>query len=304
MKYKIRHFILLILVALFSTSCAGPQVKNFVDFANSGVLFTEQAPKVYDYAYCFEVNMDTAKLIEDRENAIELEISGDPLAETLRKRNQLFLERLENFNLMKKHSLLLRSYFKALANLAADQVPEQAGKAASNLASQLRILEPKIGNIKIQGVAVASLFQPAAEFAIAAFRNTKLKQHLENHGKAIFDAIELQREMFVLLRKIELDQDRQGWRQRQNMELARPLKDLEKSLPANWPQQRLLLLTASPSETPVSASIHAAGELQKNLKSLSADQGGVLDQLERSIIWIDALLQAFEKARVGESQSK
>jgi hypothetical protein len=301
-KIRIKYVVLLGLAVLFLNSCAGPRARDFVEFANSGVLFTNEAPKVYDYAYRSEVNMDSAKLIEDRENAIELGVSGGPLAETLKKRNDLFFERLEQFNLMKKHALLLRSYFRALANLAAGEVPEKAGTAASNIASQLKTLEPDIGNIKIGGAAVTSLFQPVAEFAVAAFRNSQLRGHLEKHGKTIFDAIELQREMFLLLRDIERNHDKEGWRRREKVELANPLKDLKTDLPANWAEQRLSLLTISPSETPITAAIQAAEELQRNLKSLSSGQGSALDKLERSIIWVDALLQAFEKAQSAQGE--
>ena len=303
-KLGIKYVFLLGLAVLLLNACAGPQTKNFVVFANSGVLFTNEVPKVYDYAYRSEVNMDSAKLIEDRERAIKLGSSGVDLADTLKDRNQLFLDRLEQFNLMKKHALLLRSYFVALANLAAGEVPEKAGISASNIASQLKGLEPKIANIKIEGRAVTSLLQPVTEFAIAAFQNRQLKEHLEEHGKSVFDAIGLQKEMFLLLRDIELDQDKEGWRRRENVELAKPLNDLKTGLPANWADQRVSLLTISPSETPITAAIQAAEELQNNLKSLAANHGSALDQLERSIIWVDALLQAFEKARPGQSESK
>jgi hypothetical protein len=81
--------------------------------------------------------------------------------------------------------------------------------------------------------------------------------------------------------------------------LIKPLKNLKNDLPANWADQRLALLTVSPAETPLSAAIQATEELQQNLKSLSLNQGNTIDKLERSIIWMNALVEAFEKVQGG-----
>ena len=60
-------YLILAVLVLGLTACAGPQTKDFAEFASSGIRFTEQTPKVYDYAFKQEVNADSAKLIGDRE---------------------------------------------------------------------------------------------------------------------------------------------------------------------------------------------------------------------------------------------
>ena len=50
------------------------------------------------------------------------------------------------------------------------------------------------------------------------------------------------------------------------------------------------------------AAIEAAEGLQQNLQSLSHNQSGAIDQLERSIMWIDALLNAIETSKRGVKQ--
>ena len=251
------------------SACAGPQTKDFAEFASCGIRFTEQTPKVYDYAFAQEVNADSAKLIGDRDRAKELGVSGDKLAETLKERDALFIERLEQLNLMKKHAILMRSYFTVLAKIASEDNVEEAGKAAANIASQLESLVPKIKTIKVLNSPISDLFQPVTKIVVEVLKNAHLKQHLEQHGQTIWNAIELQRDMFVLLLKIEQEQDQKAWWQRENLELAKPLKNLTNDLPANWSEQRLALLAVSPTETPLSAAIQAAKKLQQNLKSLA-----------------------------------
>jgi hypothetical protein len=301
MKKKIfskRYFILIVLV-LGLSACVGPQTKDFAEFANSGIRFTDQVPKVYDYAFGQEVNADSAKIIGDREIVKELGTSIDSLTAALEKRNNIFLERLEQFNLMKKHAILMRSYFMTLAKLASGEHSEEAGKTAANIASQMESLVPEIKTIKVLDTPISGLFQPITKMAVEAMKNKYLKKHLEQHGHTVWNAIALQREMFLILRKIELEQDQKGWRKREDFELVKPLKNLKSDLPANWAEQRLALLTVSPAETPLSAAIQAAEELQQNLKSLALNQGNTIDKLERSIIWMNALVEAFEKVQGG-----
>ena len=294
-----KDYVILVVLILGLSACAGPRTKDFAEFASCGIRFTEQTPKVYDYAFSQEVNADSAKIISDREQSKELGISGDKLAETLKERDALFMERLDQFNLMKKHAILMRSYFTVLAKLASEENVEEAGKAAANIASQMEQLVPQITKITVLNKSISGLFQPVTQIAVEALKNAYLKKHLEQHGQTIWNAIELQRDMFMLLLKIEQDQDQKAWRQRENFELARPLKNLKNDLPANWSEQRLALLMVSPAETPISAAIQATEELQQNLKSLTLNQGSTIDKVERSIIWINALIEAFEKVQGG-----
>jgi hypothetical protein len=298
-KIYSKVYVILIMLVLGVSACAGPQTKDFAELASSGIRFMEQTPKVYDYAFRQEVNADSAKLIDDRERARELGISGDKLAETLKERDALFMERLEQLNLMKKHAILIRSYFTVLAKLASGESVEEAGKAAANIAGQMESLVPEIKTIKVLDTPISGLFQPLTKIAVEALKNDYLKKHLEQHGHTIWNAIELQQDMFVLLLKIEQEQDQKAWRQRENLELAKPLKNLNSDLPANWTEQRLALLAISPVETPLSAAIQATEELQQNLNSLALNQGSTIDKLERSIIWVNALIEAFEKVQGG-----
>jgi hypothetical protein len=294
-----KSYIILVVLALGLSACVGPQTKDFAEFANSGVRFTEQTAKVYDYAFSQEVNADSVKIIGDREIVKELGTSVDSLTEALERRDNIFLERLEQFNLMKKHAILMRSYFTTLAKLASGENSDEAGKAAANIASQMENLVPKIKAIKILDMPISGLFQPLTKITVEAMKNGYLKKHLEQNGHTIWNAIALQQEMFLILRKIELEQDQQAWRKRENLELVKPLKNLKSDLPANWGEHRLALLTVSPAETPLSGAIQATEELQQNLKSLSLNQGNTIDKLERSIIWMNALVEAFEKVQGG-----
>lgn len=287
------------LMVLSLSACAGPQTKDFAEFAGSGIRFTEQTPKVYDYAFRQEVTADSADLIARREQAKALSVSGDKLAETLKERNALFVDRLEQFNLMKKHAILMRSYFVALGKLASGEDAEEAGNAASNVAGQMENLVPKITTITVLGKPLSGLFQPVTQIAVGALTNQALKRNLEQHGRTISNAIELQQKMFMLLLGIEQEQDQKARRQREDLELARPLKNLTTDLPDNWAEQRLALLTGSYSETPLSAAAQATEELQQNFRSLALNQGSTIDRLERSILWMNALVEAFEKVPGG-----
>jgi hypothetical protein len=296
----LKYCVILVVFGLWLSACVGPQNKDFAEFANSGIRFTDQAQKVYDYAFRQEVNADSAKIAGDRELAKSLVDLGNILANTLKERDNIFLKRLEQFNIMKKHALLLRSYFIALAKLASEENVEEAGKSAANVANQMENLVPEIKTKVIE--PLSGLFQPAAKIAVQALTNQCLQAHLEQYGTTVLSAIDLQREIFSILYKIELEQDLKAWRKREDSELAKPLKDLKNDLPANWSHQRLALLTVSPIETPLSAAIKAAEELEQNLKSLAANQGNTIDNLERSIIWTSALIEAFEKMQGGATK--
>ncbi len=186
------YFVLVVFV-LGLSACAGRQRTDFAEFANAGIHFTNHTPRVYDYAFGQEVNADSAKIIKDREIAKELEIPGDIFATTLEERDKIFLERLEQFNLMKKHAILMRSYFAALAKLASGENAEEAGTAAANIASNLEGLVPQIGNIKVLDTPISGLFQPLAKIAVEVVGNAYLREHLEQHGQAIWNAVGFQR---------------------------------------------------------------------------------------------------------------
>ena len=296
------RFLLSVAYAVALAACSGPQTKDFAVFANAGHGFVEQAPHVYDYAFVQEVNADSAQLMADRQLAITLNTSGRALEQTLIARDDLFRQRLDQFNIMKKHALFLRGYFIALGTLASDAQAAQAGQAADNFAMQLGSLAPAINNITIKDTPISGLFKPITQLGVSVLQNKFLKEHLEQHGATVWNAIGLQREMFVELRKLERDEESKIWRQREKVELAKPIADLQTTLPPSWGQQRLALLTISSSETPITAAIEAAEGLQQNLQSLSHNQSGAIDQLERSIMWIDALLNAIEISKRGVKQ--
>jgi len=293
--FSIGYLILAVLV-LGLTACAGPQTKDFAEFANSGIRFTEQTPKVYDYAFRQEVNADSAKIISNRELP---GASGELLAESLEGKNTEFLRRLDDFNLMKKHAILMRSYFMVLGKLASGENTEEAGNAAASIANQMENLVPQITKVAVLGKSVTGLLQPFTKITVGAVTNAALKKHLEQHGDSIRKAIDLQREMFQILRNIEIEQDEIAGKQRAKLVLEKPLKNLKNDLPANWSEQRLALLTVSPTETPLSAALQATQELQENLRSLALNQGSTIDRLERSILWMNALIDAFEKVQGG-----
>lgn len=294
-----RQLVLLVMLAPATFGCGGPSNQQFAEFAQSGIAFTEQVPAVYDYAFAEQVNADSAELIGERELAKRMDISGDDLIGTVKNRDDTLRERIEQFNTMKQHALLLRSYFAALFELASGERAEQAGHSASGIAAQLEDMAPDIRNISIGNVPLSGLLKPAAELGVSTFQNKLLQEHLEQDYATIWEAMSLQRAMLQELRALELKRDKLAWDARAKAEVAEPLADLPTALPANWRERRLALLATSPSQTPVSAAIEAVDTLRLNFKSLATRQEGALDRLERSIVWMDALLTAYETAREG-----
>jgi len=294
-----RHLVLLVMLALAVAGCTGPSSLRFAQFAQSGIAFTEQVPSVYDYAFTQQVNADSAKLIADRKSAGKLGISGRDLAKSVNKRDELFRRRIEQFNTMKQHAVLLRSYFTALLELASGGQAETAGQSASDIAAQLDEMAPGVRKIRVGKVPLSGLLKPAAELGVSTFQNKLLQDHLEQHHGAIWEAMNLQRAILLELREFELKRDKLAWGARAKLEVAKPLADISHALPVNWQEKRLALLAASPSQTPVSAAIEAVDSLKRNFKSLASGQEGALDRLERSIVWVGALLTAYETVREG-----
>ncbi len=302
---SIGRYLGIVFVALTITACAGASNQEIASFAQSGVTFSGQIPRVYDFAFQQAVERDTADILKSRERLRKLQLSGPQLAaaktglgQQYDNNLQAFEQRLDSFRTMKEHASTLGAYFVALNALASGASSEAAGNAANGLVNKLGGLAPEVKTISFGGAPVATLVGPLAKLAVASFTNARLQEHLNTHAGTVQEAIALQRTMFELLLEIERDREKIP----ADVGVKQSLLNLDKDLPPDWARQRQQSFTFKLQPSPISVALSAAKELESNFDQLVEGGQGALASLERSIVFVETVVTIFEANRQGASQ--
>ncbi len=294
-----------VFLALTITACAGASNQEIASFAQSGVTFSGQIPRVYDFAFQQAVERDNTDLLRNRERLRKLQLTGPQLtaAKTGLEQQydanlQEFEQRLESFRIMKEHASTLGAYFVSLNALASGASSEAAGNAANGLVTKLGGLAPQVKTISFGGAPVADLVGPLAKLAVASFTNARLQEHLKTHAGTVQEAVALQRTMFELLLEIERDREKIP----ADVGIKQSLLNLDKDLPPDWARQRQQSFTFQLQPNPISVALSAAKELESNFNQLVEGGQGALASLERSIVFVETVVTIYEANRQGASQ--
>ena len=294
-------------LALLPVACAGPSNQEIASYAQSGISFTNQVPRVYDYAFQEAVRRDNTELLKEcaRVRTLTTRVTTEQttaLKSALKKRyedtQEQIRKRLESFQVMKNHASKLGRYFVTLNALASGATSDAAENAANGIANQLGELVPGVKRVTVGNRSLEDFVGSATGLVVASFTNSKLQDHLERNADKIEEAIGLQRAMLALL--VEIEKDRLQATVSTGVEQS--FLNLDKDLPADWQQRREQNFNLQLQPSPLTAGLQAVTELESNFKLLVEGGQGALDTLERTIVLVGTIMDIYQASQQGVSQ--
>ena len=173
------------------SGCATSQarVESGGTFTTAGIAYVDAIPAVLDESFALTVTANSHQLLLSREDLTE-----DKRAEELGKSNALLNERQQLLKNLRRHSLLLRSYFLALQALTADDNASGINSVTEGVVTRLAALRPGIEDKTIGNAKITDLIGPGINLIVGAYQNAALKQELAARGEAIERELALQKE--------------------------------------------------------------------------------------------------------------
>lgn len=289
---------IVVLAVLALVACSGPANERIAAFAHSGATFAGDAPGVYDYAFRTAVDRESADLAAQHAKVVKQPSEHrSSLVEALGKahdeKEKHLEQRLQHFNLMKRHARTLKTYFAYLANLAGDDPSDQVATAMSGVAKRLGSLAPSVRDVELGGKKLINSLAPLSNIVVGIVANSRLKQHLEMYGDDVDEAIGMQQAMFELL--LEIEGDRALIANKQEVRSA--LMNVGRDLPADWPDRRRRLFASQLQPSPISAGRDAARELRASFRDLNAGGDGALARLQEAVVLVKAVQAVFDNVQ-------
>lgn len=280
-------FVVLPIVAL-SACTAVSKVEKADSLANAGVAFADSVPAFIDESFVLAVTANSLTLKQSRsdlteeERIVRLQVSDDLLA-----------ERLTILRDLKRHALLLRSYFIAIKAIIQSDAASGITDQTKNIVMRLGELSPTIKDASIGGTSISDFIEPAVKLVIASYQNTVLRRELDARADAIERELALQQAALSAIRdQMIADKDLQV-----QIEERNPIfEDFvgSASLPGNWSDQRVTAFKKTIGFESYDIAAKAASGLHENWIAFAEDR---LD--ERTLLLlirdIEALVQLSAK---------
>jgi hypothetical protein len=250
---------LAVVVALASVTACGTTrtVEHANAFAGAGVAFADAVPPVVDEAFKLSATADSLVLTQARPD-----LDASLRSQTLQRNDELLEQRLQVLRDLKRHALLLRSYFTALQIITETDAASVIAVETQNLVSRLAQLRPEITAASIAGRPIGEFIQPAVALAVGAYQNAVLRRELEAHGEAIEREIALQRAALAALHE-QMVADQELQLQGDRNLLFFQYVDAG-SLPSDWADRRIAALRRVVEIGSYDAAVTAASSLHQS----------------------------------------
>ncbi len=182
--------------ALIVSGCAANQarVEKGGNFATAGIAYVDGLPAVFDESFELSVAANTHQLLLGRDVLTE-----DDRERELAESDELLEERLSLLRDLRRHSLLLRSYFISLKALTSNDNATGINSAADGVIASLAKLRPGIEDKTIGDAKVSELIGPVVSLVVGAYQNSALKNELAARGPVIERELALQKEVINAL---------------------------------------------------------------------------------------------------------
>lgn len=258
-----RRVMALVLTMVMVGCTSTARVTHFRQFAESGDQFVQAIDHVLDEAGTAAIDADSAGMLAARD--LMVQGAGGQIDNALSKQlrdeivaaNDDLQAYLNTLNDIRRHSLLLRSYFQALAALAESDGPSAIGSAAGELA---RSLEETSGRLltSVGNMATDDFVENITRLVVNDSRRRALDEELRQRGPTI------DRELQVLGWAIDvitesMESDLRAMLNRRGVdEVIDPFTS--GSVPSSWAKRRRehLMSKAATSKTAAAASQAAA----------------------------------------------
>jgi hypothetical protein len=253
----------LVLVSLLLGGCTS-RINHFKNFSDAGVIYADTMNKLLGEAGGVSIDGDSAVLLETR-SGLSTGFDGER-DKTFDQHNKLLQKRLNILGDIRDHTLLLKSYFEALAALAGSDVGTGISTATQGIVSQLDQLNPKITNAKLGAAPIGALIGPVTELLVASFQQAVLDEELKANSNTI------ERELALHVAAIKSvaaiwKTDHQVILSGQDIE-NRNLFLQNKALPGNWAKTRKAILVSGNSLELVDSATMAAENLKITFENL------------------------------------
>lgn len=178
---------ILLVIALGGCASTKAHLDSGGVFASAGIGYVDALPAILDESFDLSVSANSLILTLARDDLTEQE-----RADRLGKNDELLRERLSLLRNLRRHSLLLRSYFVALKALTVSDSATGITEATNGLVGRMAELRPEIADKAIGGIKPQELIGPVVQLTVGAYQSSVLKRELSAHGEAIERELALQ----------------------------------------------------------------------------------------------------------------
>ena len=247
----------LIICLLFVLSgCGTARIRQFNQFAQAGRAYANAVAVLTEEAGDAAIDADSIALIKYRDVIPAAERSS-----TVIEHNRSLKETLQLLRDVRRHAMVLKSYFAALSSLAQTDVPSGIGTASEGLVDSLGTISERIKNAKVAEAGISEFTGSVAKMTVGQFQRAALEKELKKRAPIIERELDIQQAALQLI-AAEMKIDLQAVIvNSETVEIVSKYK-ANKPLPPNWSKRRRQILRANASLT----SLDAAADAAKNLK--------------------------------------
>jgi hypothetical protein len=204
-----RHIALMV-VLLLSAALAGcassqRQVGQAGALGDAGVAFADAMPKLYDAFFLLAVQVDSLELAQQRPAERDTEV----LLQALDDSNADFKNTIGIIGDLKRHNMLLKSYFVAFRDLASAETGGEIPGAAKKAVENLSAVGTQITGENFLGNNLSTLIEPVAAYAVTVAKAAALRAEFEARGAVINREIAIQEEAIsIVAQRMIADRER------------------------------------------------------------------------------------------------
>lgn len=237
MRWSFTRLLSITAILIVLGGCASTQreVSQAAALGDAGVALTDTLPKLYDAFFLLAVEVDSLDLEQSRSTARD----SEQLLEKLEKSNADFRELNTTLTDLKRHALLLRSYFVAFRALAADETGGEIPGAAKKAVETLSSVGAQLNGKPFLDQNIGALIEPAAAFAVTLAKAAALRAEFEARGADIDREISIQESAIgIISQRIIADRERILIETIENPLTEEFALDFNRPLADNWWRRR------------------------------------------------------------------
>jgi hypothetical protein len=295
---KLLPMIIVAASLLLLSGCVS-RVSQFKDFGEAGGLYADTMDKFLRESGAVSIDASSAYFINHRSNLIIGDDDG--AVKAFEDNTKLLKERLRILNDIADHNQLLKSYFKALTNLAGSNAGTEIAAGTKGIVDELSKLNRRISKATLGEDPIGSLVGPLTELAVASFQQAALEKELKKNAKTIERELALQVAAMKAVAAI--------WKSDQEIIAQGNLKNnteqffkVNDALPKNWATDRKAVLTASTSAELANSASEAANKLKTAFEKLvSKGDKASIEDIPLLVNDLNKVLDMIELVKKGTS---
>ncbi len=289
----------LCVAALLAVAVAGcgtsARFAQFQKFSQAGVTYADTVPAILDEAFELALAVDSLVLTRTRNH-----LTRPQRIRALSESTKALQERQQVFGEIRRHAVLLRTYFVALGQLAASDADSGIPQATEGLVQSMQGLSGKLkdqtinfgNNIKIP---IDKFVGAIATIAVRSYRSAVLTRELRRNAQVIERELAIQEAAIQAVAEGMRDQVQLQINDEMLRQVARPYVN-DGSLPSDWNARRLAIFKRNTTIAAADAAAKAAKNLRLSFIALVENRFD-LASLNLLISDLNAVVSFVEKYR-------